>query len=293
MKHLDRIHPLSAFFYFVAVLLVAMLSMDPVIVTLCFLSGIALCGMLIGPRRLLGSLLYSIPMLLLIACTNPLFVHRGTTVLFLLNGNPITLEATVYGVFSAMMLLSVFYWCRCYSEIITSDKFIYLFGKAIPKLSLTLSMALAFIPKLVRKYREIDEAQRALGIYATDSYPDRVRSKMRVLSILLTHSLESSIDTADSMRARGYGFKGRTSYAVYRFSRFDALHLLFSLTLGIGSAALILLGTDTFSYYPTFSLAPLSLRSYLLYLSLILLTGASLFLEVKENILWRYLRSKT
>ena len=292
MRYFDRLHPITAFVYFMLLLLVAMLTMNPVIITICYLSSVIFCGMLIGIRKLLSSLAYNIPLMLMIALTNPMFVHKGETILFFLNDNPVTKEAIIYGVFASMMIMSVFYLCRCYTVIMTSDKFIYLFGRVIPKLSLVLSMILAFIPKLKRKYREIDEAQKALGIYATQSYVDKLRSKMRVLSILLTNSLETSVDTADSMRARGYGLKGRTSYAIYRFTASDFAYLVFSIVFGVGAVVLIMLGASEFYYYPTVTVIEGSPIIYILYLSLALLAGSSIFMEVKENILWRYLKSK-
>lgn len=292
MKYFDRLHPIAAFFYFLLMMLVAMLTMNPVIVTVCYLTGVIFCGMLAGIRKLLVSLAYSLPFMLMIALTNPLFVHRGETILFFLNDNPVTWEAILYGAMAALMLMSVFYWCKCYSVIMTSDKFIYLFGRVIPKLSLVLSMTLAFIPGMKRKFREIDEAQKALGIYATNSYVDRIRSKFRVLSILLTAVLESSVDTADSMRARGYGLRGRSSYAIFRFTCSDLLYLLVTSALGIAGVVLIVLGVSDFNYYPVLSDLRIDPLSYVLYLVLTLLAGASILMEVKENILWRYLRSK-
>ena len=292
MRYFDRLHPITSFVYFMLLLLVAMLTMNPVIITICYLASVVFCGMLIGIRKLLSSLAYNIPIMLMIALTNPMFVHKGETILFFLNDNPVTKEAIVYGTFASMMIMSVFYLCRCYTEIMTSDKFIYLFGRVIPKLSLVLSMILAFIPKLKRKYKEIDEAQKALGIYATESYVDKIRSKMRVLSILLTNSLETSVDTADSMRARGYGLKGRTSYAIYRFTASDFTYLAFSIIFGVTTVVLIMLGASEFYYYPTISVIKGTPTVYILYSSLVLLAGSSIFMEVKENFLWRYLKSK-
>lgn len=291
MRYFDRLHPISAFCYFLTMLLVAMLTMHPVIVTVCYLSSVAFFGMLVGGRKLLSSLAYSLPLMAMLAVTNPMFVHRGETILFFLNDNPVTREAIVYGVFASMMLMSVFYLCRCYSEIMTADKFIYLFGRVIPKLSLVLSMILAFLPKMKRKFREIDEAQRALGIYASASYVDKIKSRMRVLSILLTNSLETSVETADSMRARGYGLRGRTSYAIYRFTLSDAMYLLFTLAVGGTLVALILSGGADFSYYPAITPLSRSVRGFVIALLLVALAGASVFMEVKENILWHILRS--
>ena len=292
MKYFDRLHPAVAFFYLIAVTAVSMLTMHPILILISYVASVGFTGMLIGLRRLLSSLAYSIPTAALIALTNPLFVHRGRTVLFFLNDNPVTLEAILYGVFASLMIMSVFHWCRCYTEIMTADKFVYLFGKIVPKLALVLSMALAFIPKFRRRYREIDEAQRGLGIYATRSLSDKLRAKLRVFSILVTWSLESSVETADSMRARGYGLRGRTSAAVYRLSASDLLFLLFSLALTAALVVLTALGVSDFRFYPTLSTVRTDLPTYLLYTALTLLAGASILTEVKENVLWRILRSR-
>ncbi len=292
MSYFDRLHPAVAFFYLIAVTAISMLTMNPVLILISYAASVGFTGMLIGLRRLLASLAYSLPTAALIAVTNPLFVHRGKTVLFFLNDNPVTLEAILYGVFASLMIMSVFYWCRCYTEIMTADKFVYLFGGLIPKLSLILSLALAFIPKCKRRFREIDEAQKTLGVYATNGLFDRVRAKLRVFSILVTWSLEGSVETADSMRARGYGLGRRTRAAVWRLSAGDLLFLLFSLAATGALIVLTVLGVSDFSYYPALSAIRTDLPAYLLYAALVLLAGASILTEVKENVLWRILRSR-
>lgn len=105
---------------------------------------------------------------------NPLFVHNGETILFFMNDNPITLEAFFYGMIVAVMIIAVMFWCKNYNEIMTSDKFIYLFGKVTPRLSLVLSMALRFIPLFRRQIGAISKTQKAMGLYSTESRTDRV-----------------------------------------------------------------------------------------------------------------------
>lgn len=292
MRCFDRLNPIVAFVYFILTLVISMISLNPIIIGISYIFSLLFYGLLKEFRNLFKSLIYSLVILLLIALTNPLFVHKGETILFFLNENPVTKESILYGFTTATMLLSVYYWCCCYSEIMSSDKFIYLFGKIAPKLSLLLSMALGFIPKLKRKYKEIDEAQKGLGIYSSKSYVDKIKSKFRVLSILLTNSLENSIDTADSMRARGYGLKGRTSYEIYKFTLTDLLYLIFILCVSIICIVLIILGYSDFYFYPIISYGEFTIFSVVLYVSLLLLVGSSIFMEVKENILWRYLKSK-
>ena len=57
------------------------------------------------PQRF-GRIGFYVPLFLLVAVTNPLFSHNGVTPLFFLNGNPVTLEALLYGVRSWRWLLS-------------------------------------------------------------------------------------------------------------------------------------------------------------------------------------------
>lgn len=291
MRYFYRLHPAVAFLYLVTVLVLSMLTLHPVAVGLCFLSGIAFYGMLKGGRALLRSLARTLPLILLVAVTNPIFVHRGETVLFFLSGSPVTLEALVYGAFSAVRLAAVLYWCMCYSEVMTSDKFIYLFGRCIPKLSLTLSVTLAFIPRLKRKLREIEEAREALGIYAEQGYVDRLRGRAHIFSALLSNALEGAIDTSDVMRARGYGLSGRTSYAQYRFARSDLLRLLLAVVPGVLAIVLALLVGGEYSYYPRIAAPSLGAWDIAFYVLIAVFTGAAAFLEIGEDILWHYLRS--
>ncbi len=292
MKAFEGYHPIILFVYFIAMIFITMFTTHPILLGISFVTSVTFCGMLLGFKKLLSSLAYSIPMLLIIAVTNPLFSHNGETILFFLNDNPVTLEAILYGLDIAVMIISVFYWFKCYHAVMTSDKFIYLFGRVIPKLSLLLSMVLNFIPKFKRHFKEIDQSQKALGIYTSKSYVDKVRSKIRVLSILVTWSLENSVETADSMRARGYGLKGRTSYSIFRWTVRDTVMAIIVFGLTAGICFLMSLGYSDYWFYPTFKAFDWSALTIVLYIALFAVMFLSTLTEIKENIAWRYLRSK-
>ena len=104
----------------------------------------------------------------------------------------------------------------------TTDKFVYLFGRIIPALSLVLSMALRFVPRFFESawsYPERTEGNGARCFRGKTSGQDKIWPQM--LSILVTWSLENAIETSDSMRSRGYGLRGRTAFSVYRFTKRD------------------------------------------------------------------------
>ena len=88
----------------------------------------------------------------------------------------------------------------------TSDKFVYLFGRVIPALSLVLSMTLRFVPKFKAQVKIVSSAQRCVGRDVSNGgVLQRARNGLTILSILVTWALENAIETADSMRSRGYG----------------------------------------------------------------------------------------
>jgi energy-coupling factor transport system permease protein len=292
MRHFETYHPIVIFTFFAGAVFISMFTAHPVVIAVCYLSGVIFCGMLSGVKKLLASLAYSLPLTVVIAFLNPIFVHKGETILFFLNDNPVTLEAVYRGAASGVMLMSVFYWFKCYNAVMTSDKFIYLFGRAAPKLSLLISMILRFIPKLIEQYKEIDCVQRAMGIYISKSYADKLRSKFRVFSALVSWSLENSIETADSMRARGYGLKGRTSYSDFFWRRRDTAMMTLTACLLILTLSLTGAGYADFLYYPSVSAVEWGGLNAVCYLAVFVLLFFGTAMEIKENIKWKYLKSK-
>ena len=150
-------HPLLNMLYFVGVIGVTVFVVHPVILAISLFGGIAYSVLLKGWKKTVKfNLIFSIPMMLIVALMNPMFNHYGVTIIgYLHNGNPFTLESCVYGLVMAMMLVCTMIWFSCYTIVMTSDKFIYLFGKIIPALSLVLSMCLRFVPKFIREAGDI------------------------------------------------------------------------------------------------------------------------------------------
>ena len=155
---------------------------------------------------------------------NPLFSHEGATMLFYLkDGNPVTLESILYGVGSGIMLACVVSWFSVFHAVMTSDKFMYLFGKVIPAFSLLLSMSLRFVPRFTGQIKKVAQAQQCIGrnvnngkVWVTGAHG------LKILSVTTTWALENSVETADSMMSRAYGLRGRTNFSIYRFDRRDA-----------------------------------------------------------------------
>ena len=237
--------------------------------------------------------LWLLPVMALAAVMNPAFTHQGMTILtYLPSGNPLTLESILYGLAAAGLLASVILWFSSFSEVMTSDKFIYLFGRVAPALSLVLSMTLRFVPQFRAQLHTISEAQRTLGRdVSSGSVLTRLRIALRTFSILITWSLETAIETADSMKSRGYGLPGRTAFSLYRYSRRDRLLLLWLTLCGAYVAAGWALGGVKWRYYPTARgvLTPYSASVLLAYFLLCL---TPVLLQRKEARTWSSIASK-
>lgn len=292
IKAFGSYHPLVLMVYFMAVLITAMFVSNPVLQTEALFGGILFCLMLQKKSEIKGNIGFYLPLFLMAALTNPLFSHNGVTPLFFMNGNPVTLEAFVYGVAIAVMLIGVLLWCKCYSEIMTTDKFLYLFGRLIPKLSLVLSMALRFIPMLKRQMKRVSHAQKAMGLYSSKSITDRIKSGGRVFMAMIAWALENSIDTSASMKARGYGIKGRTSFSLFRFGKRDAV--LLSVCIALSAVTIIQagLGETVFYYYPRISALKVSPCAVSAYAAFGIISFLPFAIEVKEALLWKYYISK-
>ncbi|MBR5519379.1 MAG: energy-coupling factor transporter transmembrane protein EcfT [Clostridia bacterium] len=291
MRSFADYHPIVVALYFLAVAGIAMFCANPILLVLS-LVGALLWFLVRNGRKEARSHLFFALLFVCAALINPLVSHNGVTVLFVVNDSPITWEATVYGLVAATMILAVLYWFRSLTQILTSDKLLYLFAKLSPKLALVLSMGLRYVPLFTEQAKKIDRAQTGLGLYRGDNLPDRIRGKLRIFSVLITWALENGIVTADSMTARGYGTKRRTHFSIFRFRKADWLVLGLILTLSAVVLWGIFGGALSFTCYPAIVWPETTLLTVLAYTAYGLLALLPTLIEVEEVIKWRSLTSK-
>lgn len=292
MRGFATFHPFVLFLYYAMVLIITMLMLHPVILVLS-LFGSLLFFLTIAPlRQFLLDLGFYFLMFLLVAITNPLFVHKGETILFFLNDDPVTLEAIVYGFVIATMLVAVIFWSKSFSEILTTDKFLYVFGKVVPKSALVLSMAFQFIPLFKRQIKKVHEAQKTLGLYTSNSITDRILGGIRVFNSILTWSLESSIHRADAMKARGYGLPKRSNFSLYKFEKRDLGMIVALFVMFFVIIFAYIKQYFAFNYYPAISDFTDTKQYFFYFLFVFMLTILPFMMEMKENLLWTFLKRK-
>lgn len=292
MNGFESFHPAVIFIYYVLVVCFSMVSMHPVVILASLVGGFLFFAALNNLKKMISELVFFFFLFVIMAVTNPIFVHNGETILFFMNDNPVTLEAMIYGGMSSLMIVGVLLWCRCYSAILTTDKFLYLFGKLIPKLGLILSMAFRFIPLFKHQMQRINRSQKTMGLYATDSVPDKIRGGVRVFDSLISWSMENSIDTADAMKARGYGLGGRTNFSLFQFQSRDKILLV---TMGLFTVFIVLSyvrGGYDFYYYPYVAQVQTTPKDMLQYTAALIFMLIPGIIEVRGKLTSKYLESK-
>lgn len=288
MSGFRSMHPSVAVVYYAGLLLFTLLLFHPVFLLTEILALLGLMLLQGQGRRIAGSLGFGLIVAVPAALLNPLFSHRGAVILFYFLDQPITLEAVLYGLMMMVVLIAVFVLFLSYNYTVTPDKFMYLFASAAPKSALITLMTLRFVPLFQRRLRRIAQIQGARGVSVREgSLRSRMSDGMTLLKTLLTWSLEEALQTADSMKARGYGIHRRTSYAVYRLERRDIRVLA-----GLGAGALGTLwgwsqGYGMLMLYPRLKPPMFTWQEAAMYAAFCLFAALPLWVEGKEKWLWR------
>lgn len=289
----SQMHPIVNLVFFVFVIGLSMFMMNPICLAVSLVCAFSNAVYLNGKKSIKLSLLYLLPTTILISVINPVFNHDGITIItYFPWNNPLTFESIIYGIATAALLSSVVLWFSCFNKVMTSEKFIYIFGKIIPSLSLILSMTLRFVPRFIVQFNAVRNAQKCIGRdISNGTILRRLKSIIKITSIMISWALESAIETADSMKCRGHGLKGRTAFSIYHFCKRDVVTLSVIGIIGIIVTVLSVLDIARFRYFPSIKGNVLNITSliyYILYASLMMIP---LIINVGEGAKWKRLRS--
>jgi len=286
-------HPIINFFFFCAVIGTGIFLKHPIFLTVAVAASLCYAVMLGGKGTLKFAGFFILPMILVFTVVNPLVNSRGETVLFYTTHSMVTLEAVIYGVLSGFMLATVLLWFSCYNKIMTSDKFVYLFGRIMPAISLIFSMVMRFVPNFKMQIQKISTAQKCIGRdISNGTKKEKARHGIKILSIMFTWALENAIDSADSMRSRGYGLKDRSTFSIYRFDARDTMAAIFLVAV----TAIVLVGAAMgkcyIEFYPAIVMAEFDIWMMLVCIAYFCLCFFPVAVELKEVAVWKLSQSK-
>ncbi|MEG2171032.1 MAG: energy-coupling factor transporter transmembrane component T [Erysipelotrichaceae bacterium] len=288
MNEFSRLHPLVLFAFFLSVIVLTVVQTHPIYILISLLAAKVCAFKILGFQNYKKRSLSYLLIFLIVGLSNPVFSHKGATILFYLNDNPFTLEATIYGFVFAAMLIAVLLWCEILQKVMSSDKILYLFSKSIPAIGLMLTMTLRFIPKFASQAKSIRDAQKFLGNdISQGSLLHRIKSGVSILSMLITYAFETSVDTADSMKSRGYGSHKRTNFTTYLFTRSDGGYLFGIVVLFLFCFIMLNQPVNLFYYYPLIQNLSFQVKDLVLYLGYICLFNFAFVYEIKEERKWK------
>lgn len=281
-------HPVINFGFFCAVIGLGIFLRHPVFLGVSVAASAAYALMLGGKGTLKFIGIFVAPMILIFTVVNPLVNPRGETILFFTKYSYVTMEAVLYGLLSGFMLGTVLMWFSCYNKVMTSDKFVYLFGRIMPAISLIFSMVMRFVPNFKMQIKKISDAQKCIGRDVSNgTKKEKITHGLKILSIMFTWALENAIDTADSMRSRGYGLKDRSTFSIYRFDTRDTAALVFLAAMTAVVLAGAVTGRCAIEFYPAIVMAEMDAMTLLVYMAYLCLCFFPVAVEIKEAIVWK------
>lgn len=274
-------HPAVPAFYIVLTLGLTMFSMQPVLIALSLVGGLAYGFATRGAARTLGALRWQLPVILIIAVLNPLFSASGSTELFRIGMRAVYLESMVYGLCMGGLFVASVLWFEAAASMLGYDKVLALLGNAAPVIALMISMCMRLIPQFLRRGRTVLAVQDAIDVPGR-APADPVRSRFRASSVLMGWGMEDSLERADAMRSRGWGAAARrTTYARYRLGRSDVVALAGLAVFGAAAVAVAWTATTQYSFYPQLSV-PAPWVGYVVYAAWMLLPCALRAIDEKR-----------
>lgn len=284
-------HPIILLLYYLFAMAALMLYQHPMFLALATVTILLMNFMLDGGIELKKWRTMILIMAVLTLVLTPFFNQRGNHLLFYIFEKQVYLEAIWQGVMISLTLVCILTLFLTFNLVITPDKFVFLFSKIMPQWALLIMLSLRFVPLLRKRLLEIGDVQSVKGFsLKTGSVKSRARNGMLFLQTLLTWSLEESIQTADSMTARGYGLGQRSKYQPFYMKKRDWMAFAFLLVSG----TLVLfgwwLGDGVLTMLPVLEPVWLSGREWLYWILFFMMIGFPIWTEGKEMVKWKFLR---
>ena len=176
------------------------------------------------------------------------------------------------------MLLSVILWFSVFNSVFDSEKLIYIFGRFLPRLALLFSMVLHFVPKFILVFK------RTLAAQSDFCGKNKFKQYRGAFSASVSVMLEGSVQTADSMSARGYGVKKRSFYCRFPFTKADTVFTV--LSLGMLTTVLFAFATGQLDFliYPHIEMCDITILSVIGMSAFGVLSFMPFIIELKEEL---------
>lgn len=193
-------------------------------------------------RSLKKMVSYIIPLALLIVAINALFNQNGELLLAAVRipGYTIAIyrETIVFGLAMTIKLVLILAIFTVFNQLIPIEKVMDIFGRFSGPAILMVAISARLTPELAVRARSISQVQRSRGVAVRGGGQAQLIRKLGPLVFnLLRASLQTALQMAEAMQARGYGNGRRSIYCQEKWGTRDwVLVLLTTLVLGLAVA---------------------------------------------------------
>ena len=232
--------------------LLTMLAVHPVLVALSLAGALAFSLAARGGRDTLRGLRWQLPLLALVCLANPFFSASGSTLLLNVGPRSVYAESLACGATMGALMVAVVLWFEGAATVLTQDRLLALSPGRARSLPVVVSMASQLVPQMLGRARTV---RATLGACTAAGERGGLRDQLvRTSTMLLSWSLEDSVERADAMRARGWeSGMSRTCYRLERFRGRDAAALAGIAGLPALCAACAWTTCASWRFYPTMS----------------------------------------
>ncbi|MFA1820315.1 energy-coupling factor transporter transmembrane component T [Virgibacillus oceani] len=293
IRGIRSFHPFVLFVYYVLIIIGLMLYQHPLFLAAAVLLIFCFNFMLDKGKQLKKWGWMIGIMFTLIILLTPLFNRRGNHILFYFFDNQIMLEAVIQGIMIALTLAGILAVFVTFNIVFTADKFLFLFSKVLPQWALLTMLSMRFVPLFIRKIKDMQHIQQVKGLSINQgTIRQRAKNGMQLLQMLLTGSLEDSIQAADSMSARGYGLQKRSNYQAYAMQSRDWAVFGYLLVVFIFLFFGWVHGDGVLQLLPVLEPVILTGREIFYFIIWLFFIGFPILAEGKEVLHWKYYQQR-
>lgn len=282
---ITRIHPAIFIVYFMILIVFAFLFNNPYYILTFGIMILALIALQGSVSEIKSTAQVFLPLVLFITVLNMLFSHVGNTHIYIYGTYYITLEAIIYGIIMAITFFLVTLTFLAYNTYVSYQDMLYVFSKKYPNISMIIVMSLRFVPLIQKRSKELHELSKLKNNNEKLSYSEKISQLIHNLGLVVSWSLEEAMQTASSMKARGYNITKRTSYLEYKINKIDVVLAIVILATAIISIVGLYNGIGSILIYPEFNFSFSQFPFNIYYLAYVVLLLPFIIIEIWERIL--------
>lgn len=250
-----KFHILSAIFINIVFMIIVFSTDNVLLINSILFYTIILLLRYGGKKDIIKAIKIFIPLAIITIIINLFFVSGGNIVIFKAFNKTFTLETVIYAIISILKLITVINLFYLLSYMTDSDKSLSYFSSKMPKVTLTMLIALKLVPNMKRRLDSIREVYEVRGVdYSKSTMKEKIKSYFPVLSILLEDSLECSFDIGESAYVRGFLSGKRSEYEKSYLKSKDKILLFLSLLIFIVHIIFLIKGYTEYDVYKVNSL---------------------------------------